>query len=427
MKIRHSVITLILATVVMAGCLRIGDGGSSSTPPPANPQTSLWALAYYPSYKNTMPISAIPFNSLTHIAYFGLVPAHSPGTSTCNASGSCGLTEGTPGTLTDPFGLLLQSPAFVRAAHAAGVKALLSIGGDTSVDAPLGFQQAMLTASSRTNLVNNIVTAMAQDGYDGVDINWESIRFPADVSNFQTFITQLRAALDQKAPPTHYVLGYPAGTASDYPNYTNNANMIFPVQNAIDQINLQTYGMAGAFPGWVTWHNSPLYAGTCIFPGQPPVAPPSVDQQVQAFIAAGISKSKIGIGIQLDAMDWAGGSGTTTGGASQPCQTWTRDPTINSVTAATVITNYTAANGYTANFDPVTQSAWLSNDQPGSANDHFVSVENSQSIQAKGNYLKSLGLGGAIIFEVSGDYLPTQPAGDAQHPLMTAIRQYVMH
>lgn len=375
-----------------------------------------------------MPISAIPFNSMTHVVHFALVPAHTPGTGTQVPDS----TSGVPGTLVDPFGIQAQSAALVSTAHAAGVKAILGIGGDTSVDAPLGFQQAMQTAVGRSNLVNNIVAAMAGGGYDGVDINWESIRFPDDVNGFQVFIAQLRSALDQQSPPSHYLLTYPAGTASDYTHYTNNAIMVLPVQNSIDQINLQTYGMAGPYPGWVTWHNSPLYAGSCIFPGTGQSLP-SIDSTVQAFTSAGVIKSKLGIGIQLAGVDWVGGGGTSTGGATQPCQSWDNTnnnqgaPTVSALPISDVITNDTMANGYATNFDVVSMVPWLSTTQPSSANDHFISLENSQSIQAKGNYLKSHGLGGAIIFEVSGDYMAAKPAGDLQHPLMTAIRQYVMH
>src|SRR5258705_79589 len=84
--------------------------------------------------------------------------------------------------------------SLVAAAHAAGVKALLGVGGDASVGAPAGFQGAT-TPANRALFVTNIVAAMAAGGYDGVDINWESIEFPRDVSPFQAFVADLRTAL----------------------------------------------------------------------------------------------------------------------------------------------------------------------------------------------------------------------------------------
>jgi len=402
-----------------------GSTGSGQNPGGTGaPLSGLWASSYYPAYgTGTMPISAIPFNSMTHVIHFALVPNRD-------------------GTLADPDGLRGETSALVSAAHAAGVKALLGVGGDVGAGAPAGFQGST-TPAHRAAFVANIVAAMAAGGYDGVDVNWESIEFPNDVPNFRAFITALRQALDRHAPPTHYLLTYPVGTSAGSELYRKNAEMLAPVQGHFDQINLQTYVMAGPYPGWVTWHNSPLVAGSCRFTTTGG-APPSVDSTVRAFLDAGIVKTRIGIGIQLVGVDWVGGSGTDTGGVTKPCQAWDysgtkpdgSDQDIGApsyeggfafINAADIIRGYTAANGYTASFDNSAMAPYLSKDQSGSAGDHFVSYETAQSIQAKGDYLKAQGLGGAIVFEVTQDYLSEQPTGDAQHPLMTAVRQYILH
>lgn len=405
--------------VVLAACAGILFTGGT-----ASPASGLWVASYYPAYgTGTMPISAIPWDSMTHVIHFALVPRKD-------------------GTLSDPDGVRGQTDALVSGAHAAGVRALLGVGGDEGAGAPAGFQGAT-TSVRRAAFVKNIVTAMAAGGYDGIDVNWESIRFPQDVANFRAFINELRKALDKKAPPTRYLLTYPAGTASSFQDYSNIAKMLAPVQSRFDQINLQTYVIAGPFPGWVTWHNSPLKAGSCRF-ATTSAAPPSVESTVKKFTAAGISRSRMGIGIQLAGVDWVGGSGTDTGGVSKPCQAWdysrvkpdgsgqdigapSYDGGWNFVNASDIVRNYTAANGYTASFDNDARVPYLTKDFPDSSGDHFVSYENAQSIQAKGEYLKAQGLGGAIVFEVTQDYLREQPGGDAQHPLMTAVRQYILH
>jgi chitinase len=406
-----------------------GDGGgplanvSGTSTTTSRASSGLWVTGYYPAYAaGVMPISAIPFTAMTHVIHFALVP---------NGDG----------TLADPDGLQAQTSALVGAAHAAGVKALLGVGGDASVGAPAGFQGAT-TPANRAGFVANIVTAMAAGGYDGVDINWESIEFPRDVTPFQAFVADLRTALDRRAPPAHYVLTYPAGTSSGSGDYANHARMAAPLAALIDQVNLQTYVMAGPFPGWVTWHNSPLAVGSCRF-ATTGGEPPSIDATVQAFVAAGIPKSKIGIGIEIVGVDWVGGSGTDTGGVTRPCQTWDysrvksdgSDQDVgapsyqggwNFVSAADLTRQFTAARGYTARYDQEASMAYLSKDEPGSADDHFVSYENAQSIRAKADYVKAQGLGGVIVFEITQDYLAEQPAGDAQHPLMTAVREDIL-
>jgi chitinase len=399
-------------------------GSTGGSPAPGGTPSGLWAAGYYPAYAmGVMPIGAIPFGSMTHVIHFALIPNRD-------------------GTLADPDGLRGQTAALVAGAHSAGIKALLGVGGDTRSGAPAGFRGAT-TPAFRATFVGNIAAAVAAGGYDGVDVNWESIVFPDDVGNFRAFVTELRAALDRRAPPARYLLTYPAGTASGFDEYTSSAEMVAPVQALIDQINLQTYVMAGPFPGWVTWHNSPLVTGGCRFvtTGAPP---PSVDSTVRAFTAAGIARNRLGIGIQLVGVDWVGGSGTDTGGVSKPCQAWDysrvkpdgSDQDIgapsysggwNFISAADILRNYTAAaSGYTPGIDGATLAPYLSRDQAGSAGDHFVSYETDQSIRAKGDYLKAQGLGGTIVFEVTQDYMAERPAGDAQHPLMTSVREHIL-
>src|SRR5271170_3532762 len=174
-------IALVLALGLLDGC---GGGTSSAGPQPGSSPTptgsGFWVTGYYPAYAiDTMPIAAIPWSSLTHLIHFALAP-------------------GTDGTLGDPTGLEGQTQTLVAAAHQAGVKILLGVGGDTSVKAPAGFR-ASTTDALRGILVANMVDAMAAGGYDGLDVNWESLEFPADVSAFQAFIRDLRAALDQHA------------------------------------------------------------------------------------------------------------------------------------------------------------------------------------------------------------------------------------
>lgn len=396
--------------------------------------TGLWSTGYYPAYATArMPITQIPFAAMTHVIHFALIPTHASGT------GTVGSTAGEVGTLSDPFELLDQADALVAAARSKGSKVLLGIGGDTSVDAPLGFQQALASSAGRTRLIDSITDVIADKGYDGVDVNWESLRFPDDVAALRSFIGDLRDALDTLSPAKRLLLTYPAGTASDFDNYANTAALLAPVAADIDQINLQTYVMGGPYQGWVTWHNSPLRAGDCVFSttGTPP---PTVASTVQAFTAAGISRSRLGIGIQLAGVDWKGGSGTTTGGVSRPCQSWDYSATRPNgqdigapdyanwqfVDVADVIRNYTPGNGYIEQFDEDAQMPWLSRDRAGSADDHFVSFENASSIAAKADYLREEGLGGTIIFEITQDYLPERATTDAQHPLMTAIRQNIL-
>ena len=106
--------------------------------------------------------------------------------------------------------------------------------------------------------------------------------------------------------------------------------MVRLLQSRFDQINLMTYDLAGTWPGWVTWFNAPIYDGGYRFPSTGGLVP-STDGMVNSFIAAGVASGKLGIGIAFYGDLWAGGTGTSTGGAALPRQSWTTAPTNTAI------------------------------------------------------------------------------------------------
>jgi chitinase len=127
-------------------------------------------IGYLPSWSGSVP--SIPFSKLTHINYAFLLP---------NADGSLQAIDGAS---------KLQS--MVTAAHAAGVKALISVGGGGGGG---GFAGIVASSLNRTNFVNNMISFCNQYGLDGVDIDWEYPSTGTQASNFLTMMTQLSTAL----------------------------------------------------------------------------------------------------------------------------------------------------------------------------------------------------------------------------------------
>jgi chitinase len=107
------------------------------------------------------------------------------------------------------------------------------------------------------------------------------------------------------------------------------------VQSQFDQINLMTYDLSGPWEGWVTWFNAPVYNEALTFPSVPGEPLPSIDGAVANFLAAGIATNKLGIGIPFYGYIWQGGVGTSTGGATQPYQSWTTAPSVNAFPTTT--------------------------------------------------------------------------------------------
>ncbi len=162
----------------------------------------------YWSRTQTPPYSAaqIPFYKLTHINH-------------------AGVSFGAKGNLKVPDGFL--EPQLIANAHAARVKVLLLLGGD--------FAGLETNAAALPNLIAKLQKFIAQNGYDGVDIDWE---YPASTLDQQTFLA-LMQALRTAFPAPRYVLSADVapwgGTGYDFPDVT-------PL---VDYFNIMTYDCAG--------------------------------------------------------------------------------------------------------------------------------------------------------------------------------------
>jgi chitinase len=339
-------------------------------------RAGLWNSAYYAGWmQNDLPAQQIDFSAMTHVIHFAVVPRPD------------GSLDSDINAVT-----LANSTDVIARAHAAGVKVLISVGGENSAS---GFRGAT-SAANRPRFITNILNFARARGYDGVDLDWEPLE-AADAGLYTNLVNDLRAALDALTPRpllTAAVGSQPALLAS--------------LQRQFDQINLMTYSFSGAWPGWVTWFNSPIYDGGYRFPSTGQAAP-SVDGVVSNFLANGVAASKLGIGISFYGCVWSGGAGTSTGGASRPRQSWTTAPTVTDAAYSAIMSNYFQPQRYC--WDTNAQAAYLCIDVPESANDKFISYDDERACRAKVAYANRVGLGGLIIWELGGGYRADQPAG----------------
>ena len=63
----------------------------------------------------------------------------------------------------------------------------------------------------------------------------------------------------------------------------------------------------------------------------------------------------------------------------------------------------------------------MSRDSAADADDRFISFDDEQAISEKAQCAKSKGLGGAFIFELTGDHFGDRPAAE-RHPLLSAAK-----
>jgi chitinase len=346
--------------------------------------------AYYAAWNqwSHLPASEVDFGAMTQVIHFAVVPK-SDGTLDSEINGV----------------IPAHSADVVARAHAAGTKVLISVGG---ADSAPGFRGAC-APDKLPAFIDNVITFMDSRGYDGLDLDWEPLE-AADAVLFTQLVNGLRTELDAMTPR-------PLLTAA----VATEPALIASLQHPFDQIHLMTYDLAGPWPGWVTWFNAPIRDGGYRFPGTGK-QPPSGEGMLQTFLDAGLDARRLAIGIDFYGRIWSGGTGTSTGGAALPCQTWSSPPSMSYQPYHRIMTDFHQPQRHV--WDDAAQAAYLSIDHPGSAEDKFISYDDTATCHAKVRFATQRGLGGVMIFELGGGYRPNQPAGQRE-PLLQEVNHAV--
>ena len=313
------------------------------------------------------------------------------------------ITPKTDGGLNTHFDIDdVQGPAMAKAlaqrAHAANRKAILMLGGAGEHD---GFVGAA-SNTNRTKFVQNLLKVLDDFGFDGIDMDWEPIE-AADRAPLLALLQALRTARPNMllTIPVQIVnINFPDEVDSYYAD----------IAAVVDQMNIMTYDMSGNYGGWDSWLFSPLF-------GEASTRPTSIDSSVKRYVQIGVPKRKLGIGM--------GFYGSCYRGVSQPRvpldgKNVTLGNSDNSMSYSVIAAQYVPKAART--FDAEAKVPYLSSASAfGPQNCNFVSYEDAESIAAKGDYVKSQGLGGAIIWTIGQGYTASAPAGQ-RDPLMQAVK-----
>ena len=348
---------------------------------------SLWVTAYYPGWRQSrLAPRDIDFEAMTHVAHFSVVPR-------------------ADGSLDSAVNMLTPENvrSAVSAAYAAGKKILVTVGGQNTRER---FEGAM-SAAHRASFIAALVGFMRYNGYDGIDVDMEDIP-DRDVGDYAQFIRALRAKLDEFTPRpllTAAVLWQP--------------DLFARLSGEFDQINLMTYNLSGPYPGWVVWHSGPLYNGGHRFPNGSANLP-SADGLAEAFIAAGVPRSKLGVGLSFHGYVWSGGE------VSRPRQGWRTAPAMKSVPYYALAQTYGieegGKNGPGYHWDAGAQAAYLSIEPAAPAEAQFVSYGNETTVAKTVQYARRKGIGGVILWDIGAGYRTDQPAGGRDR-LLQAVKQ----
>jgi chitinase len=333
-----------------------------------------------------MQTEEIDWDAFTHLIYFHILP---------NPDGTLsGVDE-----IDYISGKAISS--IVSAARHNNVPILFSIGGWGTYD---GFSGA-ISPGNRDRFINNLITLMTTWGFDGIDINMEPIN-NRDVENYIAFIEQLHYKLQELETPLGYLPILTAATKWQPGMYAH-------LSDKFDQINIMTYDYSGAWPDWITWHNSPLYSGGQTFPGINRELP-SADGDVNRFLNAGIPREKLGIGMAFTGYLWEGFVLT-------PLDEWITPPEVTAnIPWYEIMQNHYREGAY--QWDDIAKVPYLSITGATPLDYTFISYENERSIQEKFNYIREKKLGGTIIWEIGEGFDQTRPQFQ-RNPLLQAVKQ----
>jgi chitinase len=374
------------------------DGAAPDSSPPSEGGTTSgqWVMGYYVGYDmDAYPIASIDWTGLTHIIFS---PLTVNGNQSLDTSFDVSTGSGTATAM-----------ALSTAAHANGVKALLMLGGAGN-GANIA---AAATSGNRAAFVTALVSTMTSLGYDGIDLDWED---SVNLADLVALAQALRAAHPSM------LISYPGGPIDS--NFQTVDPMMATLAESLDMFNLQTYSPATtlAGSGWDSWFSSPLNGES----GSTPIA---IDDSFMRYVAAGVPKSKLGMGISFYAICYTGGitgPRQPTNGTSQTIVGGDNNYPLSKFFAAG--STFASSTSGEQQRDSVAQEPFLAltsavNDTGCGSSTRYIAYEDETSIAAKGAYSKANGYGGIIIWQIEEGWLPTGATGGrAQNSLMQALK-----
>ncbi|KAL8376049.1 hypothetical protein RB595_007252 [Gaeumannomyces hyphopodioides] len=408
---RHSNNTNAAVKPVGAASVAAASGEAA---PPSNGYVSnggMHATTYFAGYhakrSKAFAVEQMPWSKYTDVKY---------AFAETTANGSLDLHKSAPEEL----------PKFVKAAHAAGVKAQLAIGGWTG---SIHFGSNVGDAKNRTAFVKTCLDAVKKYDLDGLDFDWEypgkqglgcNAVGPNDTLNFISFLQELRR--EQPKP----LLLSAAVSLFPYNNKDGQRSAngeLAPMAELLDYSIIMGYDIYGAWAS-TGGPNAPLAFACDARNNQG-----GIKEGIEAWVGAGYPKEKLvlgfgayGHGFSVNKADAFGSDGALlaypkNNGTRRQGSTWDDDPAVDDCGGAqpaggtfTVWSmvqegkfldeSGNPAPGIAHGYDNCSQTPFLYDN----ATQWWVSYDNVQSIKAKGAYLTSNKLAGFAMWEAGGDF-----------------------
>ena len=295
--------------------------------------------------------------------------------------------------------------AAVRRSH-PHLKVLVSVGGWTWSK---GFSDAVLTPERRQRFVQSAVVFVRRHDLDGFDVDWEypglpgddNPHRPEDKANFTVVMAELRRALDADAAARgrKSLLTFAAGA---FPAFIANTQMA-KVQAVVDYVNLMTYDFRVASVDRIAGHHANLFDHPSDNKRR------SADRAVQEFLASGVPKGKLVMGVPFYGRGWREVN-PVADGLYQPGSAVEGDLTYGRLAAEVI-----GRDGFLRRWDATAQAPFLWN----AGQRIFISYDDPESMRRKANYVRDKGLGGVMFWQYAED--PSGALLDALHSTLNPM------
>lgn len=370
---RTIILSVILISVLAISCHRRKPD-----------EKGVQVIAYYYTRWNNFHPETLPLDKLTHIIF--------------------SFTEVIDGEMKfpeDTLGMMLKKLVKERRKH-PDLKVMVACGGWAGSK---GFSEMARTEEGRKKFVASVLKFIKEYNIDGLDIDWEypglpgdnNPYIPEDKENFTKLMCELKTGMNTICD--YLVLTWAAAgweRAFDWIELDR-------VMQCVNYVNVMSYDLAGGGDTYTSHHTNLGFIKMEDIQGTPAAAkmaaedstkPFSTEKIVSILLKRGVNPSQIVIGSNFSGRAWQGVPPENNGLYQLNRGRWR-----GRAGYARIREDIENKNGYVRFWDPVAKAPYLY-----SAKDSvFITYDDTMSVRLKTKYVKELGLGGIMFWQLSAD------------------------